>query len=231
MTMKNLKCMTGFVVMCIIAVMMAGVALASVTGQEQNNGNGNVVETGANGSNNETERAGREIASFNNYGVSGMYTALGEYEVAYGSNIADVTNKLPNTLTATLTSGEEVEVPVTWVCVNDNLGGTAYVPEHENAAAVYTFEAKLGEGYTLANNLPGDYVMPFTTVRYTENAQTLNSNMENGENTLTNDTNTAGNVRGMSAWSWIIWIIVIVAVVLVLWWLFAGSKGNGRNDE
>ncbi|MGN0204827.1 MAG: hypothetical protein ACI4BB_09805 [Coprococcus sp.] len=259
--MKNLKRMTGFILMCIIVVTMAGAAMASVnstsrtgtgtvtdtvTGTE-NGVNGNVNETGTvnnngnnagNNSRNTTENntagsetngnaKGGEIASFNNYGMNGNYTALGEYEVAYGSNLSEVTSKLPSTLTATLTTGEEVEVPVTWVCVSDNAGGTAYLPEHEDVTVAYTFEAKLGEGYTLANNLPGDYIMPFATVRYTENAQQLNSNVvESGIDAVTEAT-----TGGMSGWTWIIWIIVIVIVIVVLWWLFAGSKGKDGDNN
>ena len=33
----------------------------------------------------------KEISSFNNYGENGVYKAIGEYEVAYGSVVADVT--------------------------------------------------------------------------------------------------------------------------------------------
>ena len=118
------------------------------------------------------ETAGKgEISSFNNYGENGKYTSIGKYEVAYGSAITDVTQKLPSTLTATMTTGEEVEVPVTWVCVSDNLGGNSYIPKHEDASAVYTFEAQLGDGYKMAGNLPDDYVMPFATVSYTEGEQ------------------------------------------------------------
>lgn len=267
MTMRNLKRMTGFILMCIIAVMMAGTALASASGTNrsgtgtvtdtvtgtENGVNGNVNETGTvnnggndigngtvnnggnnTGTNNTTGSSesngnakGGEIASFNNYGINGNYTALGEYEVAYGSDLAEVTSKLPSTLTATLTTGEEVEVPVTWVCVSDNVGGTAYLPEHEDVTVSYTFEAKLADGYTLANNLPGDYVMPFATVRYTENAQQLNSNaVESGIDAVTEAT-----TGGMSGWTWIIWIIVIVVVIIVLWWLFAGSKGKDGDNN
>ena len=88
-----------------------------------------------------------EISSFNNYGENGVYEAIGEYEVAYGSVVADVTRKLPSTLTAKLTTGEEVEVPVTWVCVSDNLGGNTYVPKHSDvSAALITFRGQAGDG-------------------------------------------------------------------------------------
>ena len=200
--MRNLKRITGFILMCVMAVMMVSAAFASVNNAE----------------------AGGEISSFNNYGENGNYEALGEYEVAYGADISEVTNKLPSTLTAKLTTGEEVEVPVTWECVNDGVGGTAYIPEHEDATVTYTFEAKLAEGYTLANNLPDDYVMPFATVRYTEDAQMLNSSMESDADAVVD------NAGGMSAWSWIIWIIVIVIIVVVLWWIFAGNKGGKDNN-
>lgn len=164
-----------------------------------------------------------EISSFNNYGENGVYEAIGEYEVAYGSVVADVTRKLPSTLTAKLTTGEEVEVPVTWVCVSDNLGGNTYVPKHSDVSAVYTFEAQLGDGYKIAGNLPEDYVMPFVTVSYTQDAQELNSQAPEMDTEMDAVADTAS---GMSVWSWIIWIIVIVIIVVVLWWLFAGSKNN-----
>ena len=164
-----------------------------------------------------------EISSFNNYGENGVYEAIGEYEVAYGSVVADVTRKLPSTLTAKLTTGEEVEVPVTWVCVSDNLGGNTYVPKHSDVSAVYTFEAQLGDGYKIAGNLPEDYVMPFVTVSYTQDAQELNSQAPEMDTEINAAVDTAS---GMSVWSWIIWIIVIVIIVVVLWWLFAGSKNN-----
>ena len=170
------------------------------------------------------ETAGKgEISSFNNYGENGKYTSIGKYEVAYGSAITDVTQKLPSTLTATMTTGEEVEVPVTWVCVSDNLGGNSYVPKHEDASAVYTFEAQLGDGYKMAGNLPDDYVMPFATVSYTEGAQELNSQAPEIDTEMDQAMDAAA---GMSVWTWIIWIIVIVIIVVVLWWLFAGSKNS-----
>ena len=119
--------------------------------------------------------------------------------------------------------GEEVEVPVTWVCVSDNLGGNTYVPKHSDVSAVYTFEAQLGDGYKIAGNLPEDYVMPFVTVSYTQDAQELNSQAPEMDTEINAAVDTAS---GMSVWSWIIWIIVIVIIVVVLWWLFAGSKNN-----
>ncbi len=115
--MKNVKLVTKWILVCMMAVLMVGGVFAAET----------------------TEK--KEISSFNNYGENGNYDAIGEYEVAYGSVVTDVTRKLPSTLTAKLTTGEEVEVPVTWVCVSDNLGGNAYVPKHEDASAMYTFEA------------------------------------------------------------------------------------------
>ena len=160
---------------------------------------------------------------FFNYGENGKYTSIGKYEVAYGSAITDVTQKLPSTLTATMTTGEEVEVPVTWVCVSDNLGGNSYIPKHEDASAVYTFEAQLGDGYKMAGNLPDDYVMPFATVSYTEGAQELNSQAPEIDTEMDQAMDAAA---GMSVWTWIIWIIVIVIIVVVLWWLFAGNKNS-----
>ena len=114
-------------------------------------------------------------------------------------------------------------MPVTWVCVSDNLGGNTYVPKHSDVSAVYTFEAQLGDGYKIAGNLPEDYVMPFVTVSYTQDAQELNSQAPEMDTEMDAVADTAS---GMSVWSWIIWIIVIVIIVVVLWWLFAGSKNN-----
>ena len=197
--MKNVKQIAKWMLVCMMAVLMAGIVSAAET----------------------TEK--KEISSFNNYGENGNYEAIGDYEVAYGSVVTDVTRKLPSTLTAKLTTGEEVEVPVTWVCVSDNLGGNAYVPKHEDASAMYTFEAQLGDGYEMAGNLPDDYVMPFATVSYTQDAQELNSQAPEMDTELDAAMDTAS---GMSAWTWIIWIIVIVIIVVVLWWLFAGNKNN-----
>ena len=59
------------------------------------------------------ETAGKgEISSFNNYGENGKYTSIGKYEVAYGSAITDVTQKLPSTLTATMTTTWEKLCPI-----------------------------------------------------------------------------------------------------------------------
>ena len=201
--MKNVKQFAKWMLVCMMAVLMAGVVSAAET----------------------TEK--KEISSFNNYGENGNYEAIGEYEVAYGSVVTDVTRKLPSTLTAKLTTGEEVEVPVTWVCVSDNLGGNAYVPKHEDAFAMYTFEAQLGDGYEMAGNLPDDYVMPFATVSYTQDAQELNSQAPEMDTEMDAAMDTAAGT-GMSVWSWIIWIIVIVIIVVVLWWLFAGSKNKDK---
>ena len=199
--MKNVKLVTKWILVCMMAVLMVGGVFAAET----------------------TEK--KEISSVNNYGENGNYDAIGEYEVAYGSVVTDVTRKLPSTLTAKLTTGEEVEVPVTWVCVSDNLGGNAYVPKHEDASAMYTFEAQLGDGYEMAGNLPDDYVMPFATVSYTQDAQELNSQAPEMDTEMDAVMDTAAGT-GMSVWSWIIWIVVIVIIVVVLWWLFAGSKNN-----
>ena len=197
--MKNVKHCAKWILVGVMAVLLTGVVSAA-----------------------ETARKG-EISSFNNYGENGKYTSIGKYEVAYGSAITDVTQKLPSTLTATMTTGEEVEVPVTWVCVSDNLGGNSYIPKHEDASAVYTFEAQLGDGYKMAGNLPDDYVMPFATVSYTEGAQELNSQAPEIDTEMDQAMDAAA---GMSVWTWIIWIIVIVIIVVVLWWLFAGNKNS-----
>ncbi len=77
----------------------------------------------------------------------------------------------------------------------------------------------------MAGNLPDDYVMPFATVSYTQDAQELNSQAPEMDTEMDAVMDTAAGT-GMSVWSWIIWIVVIVIIVVVLWWLFAGSKNN-----
>ena len=204
--MKNVRRIAKWLMACMMTVFLAGVVSAAET----------------------TEKG--EISSFNNYGENGVYEAIGEYEVAYGSVVADVTRKLPSTLTAKLTTGEEVEVPVTWVCVSDNLGGNTYVPKHSDVSAVYTFEAQLGDGYKIAGNLPEDYVMPFVTVSYTQDAQELNSQAPEMDTEINaavdgkDSAQVADYFTGLqdSAGTMTLWMIIVV----VLWWLFAGSKNN-----
>ena len=54
---------------------------------------------------------------------------------------------LPQTLTATYGDGTQAELPVTWVCISDGKGGTAYDGECENFEdALFTFEARLEAG-------------------------------------------------------------------------------------
>ena len=59
--MKNVKQIAKWMLVCMMAVLIAGVVSAAET----------------------TEK--KEISSFNNYGENGNYDAIGEYEVAYGS--------------------------------------------------------------------------------------------------------------------------------------------------
>lgn len=86
------------------------------------------------------------------------FDPLFSYEVEYGTAEADL--PLPDKLKALLESGETAVVPVTWVCTGDSFGKSAYVPEHENKAAQYSFEAVLGEGYAYKG------AMPYVTVAY-----------------------------------------------------------------
>ena len=61
---------------------------------------------------------------------------------------------LPETLTAVYGDGAQAELPVTWVCISDGLGGTAYDGECENCEqACFTFEARLPEGARCAEDL------------------------------------------------------------------------------
>ena len=61
---------------------------------------------------------------------------------------------LPETLTAVYSDSTRAELPVSWVCISDGLGGTAYDGECENyEQACFTFEARLPEGALCAEDL------------------------------------------------------------------------------
>ena len=61
---------------------------------------------------------------------------------------------LPETLTAVYSDSTRAELPVSWVCISDGLGGTAYDGECENYEdARFTFEARLPEGTLCAEGL------------------------------------------------------------------------------
>ena len=61
---------------------------------------------------------------------------------------------LPEMLTAVYSDGARAELPVTWICISDGLGGTAYDGECENyEQARFTFEARLPEGALCAEGL------------------------------------------------------------------------------
>lgn len=89
------------------------------------------------------------VASFT--GDDGI-NPLSIYEAEYGT--PEDRLDLPDVLAAVSDTGENIEVPVTWRCTDDGFGGSAYVPEHENHAAEYTFEPILQEGYQYSGILP-----------------------------------------------------------------------------
>lgn len=64
----------------------------------------------------------------------------------------------PNVLKAVMSDGSGREVKVTWQCIDDDNGGSSYVPEHENPAAVYTFKAALAEDVPCSAELPIIYI-------------------------------------------------------------------------
>ena len=82
-------------------------------------------------------------------------------EIEYGAPETDI--GLPSALRVAYVGGAQGEVGVTWACVSDGLGGTSYVPDHEDrAGAVYTFEAILPDGVALAEGV----ALPTATARY-----------------------------------------------------------------
>ena len=72
---------------------------------------------------------------------------------------------LPSTLTAVYDNGTSAPVTVTWVCVSDGSGGTAYDPEPEDLNKIYLFAPVLPEGTPCAADLtlpkvPVSFVLP-----------------------------------------------------------------------
>ena len=88
----------------------------------------------------------------------GTYTLT----AAYGAALEEL--GLPAEVTALLSDGTIAQLAVTWTCVGDGLGGTAYIPEHENPLeAAYTFQAALADGSACPVALPTatvTYAMP-----------------------------------------------------------------------
>ncbi len=80
----------------------------------------------------------------------------------YGAALEEL--GLPAEVTALLSDGTTAQLAVTWTCVGDGLGGTAYIPEHENPLeAAYTFQAALADGSACPVALPTatvTYAMP-----------------------------------------------------------------------
>lgn len=88
----------------------------------------------------------------------GTYTLT----AAYGAALEEL--GLPAEVTALLSDGTTAQLAVVWTCVGDGLGGTAYIPEHENPLeAAYTFQAALADGSACPVALPTatvTYAMP-----------------------------------------------------------------------
>ena len=80
----------------------------------------------------------------------------------YGAALEEL--GLPAEVTALLSDGTTAQLAVTWTCAGDGLGGTAYIPEHENPLeAAYTFQAALADGSACPVALPTatvTYAMP-----------------------------------------------------------------------
>lgn len=75
------------------------------------------------------------------------------FAVAYGT--AEAALGLPAELTAIFSDNTTAPVAVTWACVSDGLGGTAYNPLHENIAEAYfVFQAALAEDMACQAELP-----------------------------------------------------------------------------
>ena len=80
---------------------------------------------------------------------TGTYTLT----AAYGAALEQL--GLPAEVTALYSDGTTAQLAVTWTCAGDGLGGTAYIPEHENPLeAAYTFQAALADGSACPVALP-----------------------------------------------------------------------------
>lgn len=78
--------------------------------------------------------------------------APAELEAVYGLYEDEL--DLPETLTAVYSDDTRAELAVTWECISDGLGGTAYDGKCENyEQARFTFEARLPEGALCAEDL------------------------------------------------------------------------------
>ncbi len=94
---------------------------------------------------------------------------LAEDGIAVPRGTAETDLGLPAELTATFSDGTSAPVAVTWVCVDDGQGGTAYKPEN-STESVFTFRAVLEEDIPCDAELPTmgvailDAPMPLTTV-------------------------------------------------------------------
>ena len=93
------------------------------------------------------------------------------YEVEYGCPLEEL--PLPQEITANVLmqkdNSQEIIttlVPITWNCVDDSMGGSTYLPQHENRSALYTFVAELEEGYVLQEGMNPVWDMPYVTVSY-----------------------------------------------------------------
>ncbi len=92
---------------------------------------------------------------------------------AYGAALEQL--GLPAEVTALYSNGTTAQLAVTWTYVSDGLGGTAYIPEHENPLeAVYTFQAALADGSACP------VALPTATVTYAMPMLMANGEVESG---------------------------------------------------
>lgn len=76
--------------------------------------------------------------------------------VPYGMPENDL--DFPSSLKAVWSDGSTSDVNVSWNCIDDDNGGTEYIPEHENPAAVFTFQAVLEGEFACNAELPIIYI-------------------------------------------------------------------------
>ena len=75
--------------------------------------------------------------------IIGFEPALYTLTAEYGAALEAL--GLPAEVTALLSDGTTAQLAVVWTRVGDGLGGTVYIPEHENPLeAAYTFQAADG---------------------------------------------------------------------------------------
>ena len=100
----------------------------------------------------------------------------------YGTAMEEL--ELPQEIPA-YSGEEELEVPVSWECVDDGFGGNTYQAEPENPSACYVFLARLTEGYELSGELDADNDVPFITVQFKEKLKRSNKGVTGERLSLT----------------------------------------------